>query len=193
MFLVALYIQPKEEKKMIQIKCTAQDTVRLHDLTPFQGDLKKRTPKDIDALISSLMSEGLLMPFAIWQNDDKNFLLDGHGRLEALIRASLVDPKIIEQDFPCLKITAASEEDARKALLQITSSYGNVTKKGIVDFTASIADYHAPIVDKALKRHRHNKTLKSPKVDALVKIRVPFDKEAEVRHILSQIEYITVL
>lgn len=177
---------------MIEIMCTAPDTVRLHDLTPFQGDLKKRTPKDIDELMGSLSREGLLMPFAVWKHEDKNYLLDGHGRLEALIRAALVDPKIIEQDFPCLFIKADTEEDARKALLQITSSYGSVSKKGIVNFTANIADYHAPVIDKALRRHHLKKTPVAP-VNAMIKIKVPLEREHEVRELLNRVEYITVI
>lgn len=177
---------------MIEIKCTAPEKVKLTELTPFQGDLKKRTPADIDGLIASLFREGLLMPFAVWEHDGKKYLLDGHGRQEALIRASLTDPKLIEQDFPCISITADTEEDARKALLQITSSYGSVTKKGVVSFTASIADYHAPVVDKALKRH-HLKKMEAPKTDALIKIRVPLDKEAAVKQMLAGVDYITVL
>lgn len=181
-----------EEKKMIEIKCTAPEQVKLTDLTPFQGDLKKRTAADIDDLISSLHREGLLMPFAVWEHDDKKYLLDGHGRQEALIRASLTDPKIIEQDFPCIMVKAETEEDARKALLQITSSYGSVTKKGVVNFTATITDYRAPVVDKALKRHSLKKTA-APKAKKIIRIAVlPADYD-RILALLKQTSDIEVL
>lgn len=179
---------------MINIMCSAPAVVKLSDLKPFQGDLKKRTDKDVKALATSIQTEGLLMPFAVWTTESgDNMLLDGHGRLTALNELATKDAEILEQKFPCIRVTAASEEDARKALLQITSSYGKVTKEGAVKFCATIPTYHAP----SINRYVHNTTKKPRKekqaVNAVIRIAVPLDKEASVRDLLSQVDYIKVL
>lgn len=185
---------------MVNIKCEGiKDSILLQDLVPFQGDLKKRTDDDVADLIQSIVAEGLLMPFVVWRKDKQNFLLDGHGRLQALRNI----PDTERQKFPVLFIDADSEEDARKALLQITSSYGKVTKKGAVQFTATIKGYKAPAVNKLLYRTVKPKQL--PKLpdpsmvvalsdgDVIIKLAVPADKETVLKDLLKNIEYVKVL
>lgn len=182
---------------MVTIKCEGiKDSILLQDLVPFQGDLKKRTDEDVAELIQSIRSEGLLMPFVVWRKDKQNFLLDGHGRLQALRNI----PDTEKQKFPVLFIEADSEEQARKALLQITSSYGKITKKGAVQFTATIKGYRAPSVNKVL--YRPVKPKKMPVIpapqslnegEAIVKVAVPADKVAVFKDLLRNIEYVKVL
>lgn len=183
---------------MVTIKCEGiKDSILLQDLVPFQGDLKKRTDDDVAELIQSITSEGLLMPFVVWRKDKQNFLLDGHGRLQALRNI----PDTEKQKFPVLFVEADSEEDARKALLQITSSYGKITKKGAVQFTATIKGYRAPSVNKVLYRPVKTKPLPKlpelPKLpddgDTVLRIAVPADKVAAFKDLLRNIEYVKVL
>lgn len=174
--------------------CTAKDTVKLSTLVPFQDNLKKRTAKNITDLAQSLQDDGLLMPFAVWKHDDKNYLLDGHGRLAALVELALKDPSLISNvDYPCIYVSADTEEEARKALLQITSSYGKITKEGAEKFTQTIPGYKAPSINKILYRQAHVKKVPSISIDSLIKIKVPKDKEQEVRELLSKVEFITII
>lgn len=178
---------------MITIKCTAPEKVLLSTLIPFQGDLKKRTDEEVQALADSITEEGLLMPFAVWRNDGNNYLLDGHGRLAALTLLSVADDTISKQKLPAVFVEAETEDEAKKALLQITSSYGKITKKGAVKFTASIPEYHAPSIDKFVhKKVVHRKTASKPS-GVMIRICVPEDKETAVREILAKVNYITVL
>lgn len=179
---------------MIKIMCSAPETVLISNLKPFQGDLKKRTDKDIKSLANSLVAEGLLMPFAVWTTDTgDNMLLDGHGRLAALTELALQDNEIAEQRFPCIKVVATSEENARKALLQITSSYGKVTKDGAIKFCATIPEYRAPSINRYV--HKPISRIKKEKVktESIIKISVPTDKESEVKKLLAEVSYIKVL
>lgn len=127
---------------MIKIRCQAPHVTRLNELEPFQGKLKKRTKKDLEDLWRSLCEDGLLMPFAVWIKKDKKVLLDGHGRREALLK---YDPET-QQQFPCLIVEAAGEDEARKALVQIVSTYGRISKPGVIEFAAPISGYKAPII-----------------------------------------------
>lgn len=177
---------------MLKVNCKTETAIKLQKLVPFQGHLKKRKKEDIDALIKSLELDGMMMPFAVWHYDDKDYLLDGHGRLEALVRMSLKDMDIMNQDLPCIYIEAATEDDARKSLLQITSSYGKIDKKGIAEFTATIPEYVAPVVIAARPKLK-KRTFTAPKMFTKITIKVPVDKEADLRHILESTPYIEIV
>lgn len=183
----------------MEIKCTTKDTIKLTECVPFQGNLKKRTPQDIAELKESLLREGLLMPFAVWDHDDKKYLLDGHGRKEALVQLAVEDANLLNVDWPCIYIKADTEDDARKALLQITSSYGKITKTGVKQFTVSIPDYKAPSIAKFVAKPVTKKVdpvdpVQRPNQDKVIlKVSVTKDKVSEVKKILEQFDFIKVL
>ena len=183
----------------MEIKCTTKDTIKLTECVPFQGNLKKRTTQDIAELKDSLLREGLLMPFAVWDHDDKKYLLDGHGRKEALVQLAVEDASLLNVDWPCIYIRADTEDDARKALLQITSSYGKITKTGVKQFTVSIPDYKAPSIAKFVAKPVTKKTgtmdpVQRPNQDKVIlKVSVTKDKVSEVKKILEQFDFIKVL
>ena len=183
----------------MEIKCTTKDTIKLTECVPFQGNLKKRTPQDITELKDSLLREGLLMPFAVWDHDDKKYLLDGHGRKEALVQLAVEDASLLNVDWPCIYIRADTEDDARKALLQITSSSGKITKTGVKQFTVSIPDYKAPSIAKFVAKPVTKKVeavdpVQRPNQDKVVlKVSVTKDKVSEVKKILEQFDFIKVL
>ena len=183
----------------MEIKCTTKDTIKLTECVPFQGNLKKRTPQDIAELKDSLLREGLLMPFAVWDHDDKKYLLDGHGRKEALVQLAVEDANLLNVDWPCIYIKADTEDDARKALLQITSSYGKITKTGVKQFTVSIPDYKAPSIAKFVAKPVTKKVeavdpVQRPNQDKVVlKVSVTKEKVSEVKKILEQFDFIKVL
>lgn len=178
---------------MIKFNCQTKDTIKLCELSPFQGNLKHRTDEQIGLLLSSLVEEGMMMPFAVWQSKGKNYILDGHGRLQALIALAGEDVSIFtDVKFPCIYIKADDEATARKSLLQITSSYGNVTKKGVTEFCKDIPTYKAPALNVVMKAPPLvQKQQKS--TDAIIRIKVPVDFVEQVRTILSDVDYITVL
>lgn len=180
---------------MIKINCESKDSIKLTDMVPFQGNLKKRTEQDIKELIESLSNEGLMMPFAIWVHEDKKYLLDGHGRKEALTKLAVEDASLLSVDWPCIYISAETEDDARKALLQITSSYGKVTRSGYKQFCVSIPEYRAPVIQKFVSKPKtESKPVQKPKSDkTILKIRVMNDRVNQVLDIFKQFNFIEVL
>ena len=44
---------------MILINCTGSDTIQLHELTEFQGELKERSAGDVEKIIKSIKKHGL--------------------------------------------------------------------------------------------------------------------------------------
>lgn len=180
---------------MVRIMCEGvKATAKLADMLAFQGNLKKRTDKDIEALAQSIKTEGLLMPFAIWPSNDGYKLLDGHGRVAALQKLAEQDKEILDQKLPVIFVEKPTEEEARKALLQITSSYGKITKKGALEFVKTIPTYSAPAINKFVK-YQHKPVTRPGKNDniTVIKIQVPTDKAEQVKATLKQIPEIKVL
>ena len=179
---------------MVKVLCSTGATLRLGDMYKFQGDLKKRTKSNITQLADSIKADGLIMPFAVWQdNDGVKWILDGHGRLAALTELALTDNDIATQDFPVLYIKAETEEQAKQDLLQITSTYGRITKDGAVKFCAAIPQYRAPAINKYVHKKTEARKSEQRASYVLVKLRVPVDKEASVKSLLKQVSYIEVL
>ena len=177
---------------MLTFRCNTPNTVFLRELLPFQGDLKKRKPTDISALKDSIRDEGMLMPFVVWKRTTGEYLLlDGHGRREALIALSLEDATVLEQPLPVLFVEAETENEARKALLQIVSTYGKINPKGVLSFAAPLQGYKAPVI----KTPKQPVVLKTgaPKDDrAVVRLRIPRDRAGEFLELVSQIKWIEV-
>lgn len=178
---------------MLKIACDCRDTLLLGELVPFQGNLKKRTKKDIKGLCESIRLEGLLMPFAVWNDSGCYKLLDGHGRYAALLELARSDDSIISQRLPVIFIDAEDEETARKSLLQITSAYGRITKEGAQAFCASIPTYKAPSINKFMHKKIVERKLPSQSMERVIRIAVPNDRADAVLELFKQVEYIRVL
>lgn len=177
---------------MVPINCESEKTAKLTELVPFQGKLKRRTDAELTSLARSLTQEGLMAPFFVWEHDGKKYLLDGHGRLEALTRISMLDPTVLEQEWPVVVVHAEDEAGARKALLQIVSSYGKLTKPGLKQFTATIPDYKlAPVVTKFQASKPRVRAQDNPYVT--LRIRVLKENEEQVRKILRSCPAIEVV
>lgn len=178
---------------MVKINCTTKDSIKITEVIAFQGSLKKRTDADLNELKESLLNEGLMMPFAVWKHEGKNYLLDGHGRKEVLMRMAGEEPELLSVDWPCVYIEADTETDARKALLQITSSYGKITKQGYKQFCVSIPDYKAPSISKFVSKPTSSVKVKAKSDKTVMKIRVSNDHIEQVREIFKQFDFIEVL
>ena len=53
---------------MIVINCTGSDTIELHQLTEFQGELKERSAGDIEKIIKSIKKHGFSFPLSHARN-----------------------------------------------------------------------------------------------------------------------------
>jgi DNA modification methylase len=106
--------------------------VPITDLAPFQGELKELTEREYNKLKKSILENGLIVPFFVWQEAKK--LLDGHQRRLVFIKEGWL------MSVPVVYISAASEQDAKKKLLVISSQYGKVTQEGWDTFTFDLPD-----------------------------------------------------
>ena len=127
------FIKKNDYKGMkIEINCTGSDTIQLHELTEFQGELKERSAGDVEKIIKSIKKHGFSFPFFVWKNDGKNNVLDGHGRLLALKQMAAAGEEI--PALPCVYISAKNEAEAKEKLLKLNSQYGHMTADSVADF-----------------------------------------------------------
>ena len=121
---------------MIVINCTGSDTIQLHELTEFQGELKERSAGDVEKIIKSIKKHGFSFPFFVWKNDGKNNVIDGHGRLKALQQMAAAGEEI--PALPCVYISAKDEAEAKEKLLKLNSQYGHMTADSVASFLGDI-------------------------------------------------------
>ena len=198
---------------MVVVKCQTSGKLRLRDMKPFYGGFKAVTDGQLADMKRSLLLEGLLSPFLVWRGLDEdglecNCILDGHVRRQALsLMADEGDNEIMEMEFPVVYIDAENSDEAKKALLQISSSYGKVVRKGAREFCASISEYRAPVTAFLFKpvapiRDRTVPLFERPAEDALkavsdesvvMNIAVPAEYESAVRELLGSMSYTRVL
>lgn len=116
------------------VSCRGADSLPLDAIEEFQGELKKRTAREINQIILSIYKYGFSFPFFIWQSEGHNLCLDGHGRILALslMRERGADLPL----FPVVYVEAVDEDEAKQKLLRLNSQYGKMTLESFVDFIA---------------------------------------------------------
>jgi hypothetical protein len=106
------------------IKCQADAFVPLEALEDLQGSLKFRSERDMTRLTNSIKEHGFAFPFFVWKSEGKNYILDGHGRYQALLQMQSVGEKIPQ--LPVVYVQAKNKTDAKNLLLRVNSQYGEV-------------------------------------------------------------------
>lgn len=120
----------------IEITCRGADSLPLDAIEDFQGNLKKRSKKDIDLIIKSIEKYGFSFPFFVWNGSGHNYCLDGHGRIQALceMRKRGVSLPL----FPVAYIEAADEAEAKHKLLRLNSQYGQMSIDSVLEFAEGL-------------------------------------------------------
>ena len=117
---------------MIKIKCDAEQTLDLSQITDFQGGLKERTTDDMAKIKRSIKKHGIAFPLFIWRDGDTNYCLDGHCRTRAL--REMQDAGETIPPLPVVYINAESKDEAKELLLKLNSQYGHMTAESVAQF-----------------------------------------------------------
>lgn len=125
----------------ITIQCDGASSADIDSLMRFQGDLKRITNENLAKLKGSILRHGFSAPIFAWVKNRNYYIIDGHGRLEALraLRAEgYVVPKI-----PVTFISAETKREAKEILLHITSQYGEFQTDQLDSFMADLdVEFH---------------------------------------------------
>jgi hypothetical protein len=120
----------------IKIECETGHVLPFKEIIEFQGQLKARTHRELGKIARSIVKYGFSFPFFIWQNEGKNWCLDGHGRLEAIKK--LIDEGYDIPKLPVAFVEAKDEAEAKNKLLRKNSQYGNMSYESIMQFAGGI-------------------------------------------------------
>lgn len=121
---------------MVKITCKGSSFIDIDNLVEFQGELKKRTKKDLELIKKSIEKYGFSFPFFVWKHEDENKVLDGHGRLLALKEMRKDGEEI--PHLPIVEIFAESVEEAKNKLLRLNSQFGSLSNESVMTFASGM-------------------------------------------------------
>jgi len=120
------------QNPQIYVSCKTKETLDISDMIDFQGEFKSRTDDDYDMILESIYKHGIAFPFFVWSNEGHKYVLDGHGRAEALRRAAAKGINI--PLLPVIYVQADNEQQAKNLLLNLNSRNGIITINGLQEF-----------------------------------------------------------
>lgn len=124
------------EHKVVRIECTGAESISLDELSPFQDDLKSLSKENYDKIKREIVKNGFSEPVSVWKADGKNYILNGHQRVRALV--GLRDDGYDVDRIPVSYIEAKTAKEAKRKILGLAGQYGKVEKDELYKF---ISDY----------------------------------------------------
>ena len=118
--------------QQIEIKCSGAETSSIEELVPFQGDLKYLSDENYTKLKNQILKLGFSEPISVWRNGGKKLILNGHQRVQTLIKMSQEGYTVPE--VPINIIQAIDEAEAKRKILSLTAQYGTMTEGGLEEF-----------------------------------------------------------
>lgn len=116
----------------IKITCEGAKQLPLSKLKPLQGKLKTLPDMSYQSLKKEILETGFSEPIAVWVNEGKNFILNGHQRLSTLKKMKKEGYDI--PDIPVSLVEAKDEIEAKRKILSLTSQFGVMTSESLYDF-----------------------------------------------------------
>lgn len=118
----------------IEVRKTELSSINWRDASWLQPKALKTIR--LDAMIrlkKALVSNGYMMPLYYCTIKDKEYILDGHHRQQAMIE--LTDSgEAIPDVLPAIKVYAKDKAEAKKLLILCSSRYAKINKSGFLDF-----------------------------------------------------------
>lgn len=107
-------------------------TANFADFVPLQDDFKTRTPEQLEKLKNRIKSTGFKYDVITYISNKKykeypsgtKFILDAHGRIEALRSLSQEGYEVPE--IPYTQVSAKNITEAKKEILYLNSEYGSI-------------------------------------------------------------------
>lgn len=116
----------------IQNKVKNLKTCDVETFLSWEFNTLKDQNRDVTKLKNAIRKGGWSFPVIVW----KNFVVDGSGRRKAV--QELVSEGCEITEIPYVEIEAANLEEAKQKALEVSSSYGDITKESFLEFTKGI-------------------------------------------------------
>lgn len=150
-------------EKIIRITCDTKLHIHLEHLNEIQGKLKEMTKANFVKLRKWILQDGFNFPIFVWKElalkgdkkQSKWWIVDGHGRKHVV--SYLVSEEGYQcPPLPCVEIEAGSYEEAKRKVLNVSSSFNTMTNEGLYQFLSdsqlgieTLDGYSLPEIDVA--------------------------------------------
>lgn len=122
------------KSKELAINCTGIEMLPIQDLKPFQGGFKELRPADRAKLKKEIKELGLVEPISVWKEGKKNWIMNGHQRVDLLREMVKAEEITLSLGLPVQYVQAGNSEEASKIVLALASTYGRINRKGLGKF-----------------------------------------------------------
>lgn len=99
----------------------------------FQGELKELSVGNLKKLKQSIIKHDFADPLKIWNDGEKDNILDGHQRKLALEDLTK-DGVIVPEELPAIWIDCKDKKEAAELVLAYNSQYGKVSHDTLYKF-----------------------------------------------------------
>lgn len=96
--------------------------IKINELTPYENNAKIHTKEQIEQIKTSIEKFGMNDPIGVW--GEKNIIVEGHGRLEAL-------KELGYEEVECIRLDHLTDEERRA----YTLAHNKLTMNTDFDFT----------------------------------------------------------
>ena len=120
----------------IKIMVDAAHVADISKFTAFQGGLKTLSEDNYEKLSKEITETGFGFALHVWESHDKLYLIDGHQRVNSLLR--MRDDGYEIPEIPYCLVKAKTFDDAKRRVLQGVSQYGKIDKEGFRDFVSDL-------------------------------------------------------
>lgn len=125
--------------KQIPILVEGAINIPLSKLRPIQGELKELSNEDFVLLRSKILS-GVRFVFHVWKESPENdwwYIIDGHGR-DKILHHLVQNEQYQEPRVPCAIVKASTLEQAKKLVLDSSSTFHRMRPDGLKEFMDSL-------------------------------------------------------
>jgi hypothetical protein len=124
-------------KKTITNTVEDQPTIAWATIKGFTfNNLKSEKGREVAKLKLSILENGFTVPFILWRNKKETYVVDGTGRKLALELLEYEGHAI--EDLPVIYVKAKNLTEAKKKVLAVSSSYGEVDAESWRNFTSDL-------------------------------------------------------
>ncbi len=105
-------------------------TASVETFLSWEFNTLKDKDRDVTNLKNSIIKNGFSFPVFLWHGH--NYVIDGTGRRKAV--EELLKEGYTIKEIPYVEVEAKTIEEARQRVIEASSSFGNITKKSLLDF-----------------------------------------------------------
>jgi len=117
----------------IQIKCKGAAEVPLKKLLAYQGNLKSLDQTNYEKLKNEIADQGFAAPVQVWKDGKDHWIIDGHQRVRTL--GMMIENGFeLKDNVPITYCYPDDEDQARRMLLSMASTYGKVEGQGLYEY-----------------------------------------------------------